>query len=59
MNIKPANSCDFGMVSLGAVMLRLHPGDDRIHVTRSFDVNHIKWFPHDGLMKGQSVREKR
>lgn len=101
MNIKPANSCDYDIVSLGEVMLRLDPGDRRIHTTRSFDVwegggeynvarglrrcfglraavvtafvdnsigrlledfclqggvdvNHIKWFPHDGL--GRTAR---
>ena len=101
MNIKPANTCDYDIVSLGEVMLRLDPGDRRIHTTRSFDVwegggeynvarglrrcfglraalatafvdnpvgrlledfilqggvdvNHIKWYPHDGL--GRTVR---
>ena len=101
MNIKPANTCDYDIVSLGEVMLRLDPGDRRIHTTRSFDVwegggeynvarglrrcfglraavvtafvdnsigrlledfclqggvdvNHIKWFPHDGL--GRTAR---
>ena len=101
MIIKPANSCDYDIVSLGEVMLRLDPGDGRIHTTRRFDVwegggeynvarglrrcfgmraavvtafvdnsvgrlledfclqggvdvNHIKWYPHDGL--GRTVR---
>jgi len=101
MNIKPANTCDYDIVSLGEVMLRLDPGDRRIHTTRRFDVwegggeynvargfrrcfgmraavvtafvdnpvgrlledfilqggvdvNHVKWYPHDGL--GRMVR---
>lgn len=101
MNIKPANTCDYDIVSLGEIMLRLDPGDRRIHTARSFDVwegggeynvarglrrcfglraavvtafvdnpvgrlledfilqggvdvNHIKWYPHDGL--GRAVR---
>ena len=37
MKIKSANSCDYDIVSLGEVMLRLDPGDRRIHTTRSFD----------------------
>jgi 2-dehydro-3-deoxygluconokinase len=37
MNVKPANQCDYDIVSLGEVMLRLDPGDRRIHTARSFD----------------------
>jgi 2-dehydro-3-deoxygluconokinase len=36
MNIKPSGSCLWDEVSLGEVMLRLDPGEDRIHTTRSF-----------------------
>jgi 2-dehydro-3-deoxygluconokinase len=34
--IKPAAECRFDAVSLGEVMLRLDPGDGRIHTTRTF-----------------------
>ena len=101
MNIKPSESCDYDILSLGEIMLRLDPGHGRVHTTRRFDawegggeynvarglrrcfglraavvtafvdnsvgrlledlvlqggvdVNHIKWYPHDGL--GRSVR---
>ncbi len=36
--LKPAGSCRFDAVSLGEVMLRLDPGDLRIHTARSFRV---------------------
>jgi 2-dehydro-3-deoxygluconokinase len=36
--IKPASECRFDAVSLGEVMLRLDPGDMRIHTTRQFRV---------------------
>ncbi len=36
LKIKPASDCRFDLVSLGEVMLRLDPGDTRIHTTRSF-----------------------
>lgn len=38
MNIKPKKDCRWDCVSLGEVMLRLDPGDDRIHTTREFRV---------------------
>src|SRR3954471_8739579 len=38
LNIKPKDECKWDIVSLGEVMLRLDPGDRRIHTTRSFDV---------------------
>ena len=38
MNIKPKSECRWDMVSLGEVMLRLDPGEGRIHTTRSFQV---------------------
>jgi 2-dehydro-3-deoxygluconokinase len=34
--IKPAAECRFDAVSLGEVMLRLDPGDGRVHTTRTF-----------------------
>ncbi|HEU5402597.1 MAG TPA: sugar kinase, partial [Terriglobales bacterium] len=38
LNIKAKAECKWDLVSLGEVMLRLDPGDDRIHTTRSFRV---------------------
>jgi 2-dehydro-3-deoxygluconokinase len=38
LDIKPAAGCRFDLVSLGEVMLRLDPGDTRIHTTRQFRV---------------------
>ena len=34
--IKPKTGCKWDLVSLGEVMLRLDPGDERIHTTRTF-----------------------
>jgi 2-dehydro-3-deoxygluconokinase len=34
--LKPASECRFDLVSLGEVMLRLDPGDARIHTARQF-----------------------
>ncbi|PYX01276.1 MAG: sugar kinase [Acidobacteria bacterium] len=36
--IKPKQNCEWDMVALGEVMLRLDPGDRRIATTRTFDV---------------------
>jgi 2-dehydro-3-deoxygluconokinase len=36
MQIKPRESCKWDLVSLGEVMLRLDPGDERIWTTRQF-----------------------
>ena len=36
LGVRPANNCRFDLVSLGEVMLRLDPGETRIHTTRSF-----------------------
>lgn len=36
--IKAASDCDFDIISLGEIMLRLDPGETRIHTTRSFRV---------------------
>jgi 2-dehydro-3-deoxygluconokinase len=38
LTLRPAAACRFDLVSLGEVMLRLDPGDSRIHTTRSFRV---------------------
>jgi 2-dehydro-3-deoxygluconokinase len=38
LDIKPAQSCRYDLVSLGEVMLRLDPGPGRIHTSRSFKV---------------------
>lgn len=38
LNIRPKSLCKFDIVSLGEVMLRLDPGDKRIHTTRNFCV---------------------
>ena len=36
LNIKPKNECMWDLVSLGEVMLRLDPGDQRVSTTREF-----------------------
>ena len=36
LDIKPQESCRYDCLSLGEVMLRLDPGDERIHTTRYF-----------------------
>ena len=38
LTIRPKEKCKWDIVSLGEVMLRLDPGDKRIHTTRTFDV---------------------
>jgi 2-dehydro-3-deoxygluconokinase len=38
MDIKSAESCQFDILSLGEIMLRLDPGDGRVRTARSFDV---------------------
>jgi 2-dehydro-3-deoxygluconokinase len=38
LNIRSAESCEFDLVSLGEVMLRLDPGEGRIRTTRNFRV---------------------
>jgi 2-dehydro-3-deoxygluconokinase len=38
LKIRAKENCRWDCVSLGEVMLRLDPGDDRIHTTRSFRV---------------------
>lgn len=36
LSIRPAKDCRFDAVSLGEVMLRLDPGEDRVHTARGF-----------------------
>jgi 2-dehydro-3-deoxygluconokinase len=38
LSVKPKAGCRFDLVSLGEVMLRLDPGEGRVHTTRRFDV---------------------
>jgi 2-dehydro-3-deoxygluconokinase len=38
LTIKSKNDCRWDLVSLGEVMLRLDPGDGRVHTTRNFQV---------------------
>jgi len=38
LTIKSKDSCEFDQISLGEVMLRLDPGEGRIHTTRQFKV---------------------
>ena len=38
LTLRPANECEFDIVSLGEVMLRLDPGETRIRTARSFRV---------------------
>ena len=36
LQLRPASECQFDLVSLGEIMLRLDPGEGRVHTTRSF-----------------------
>jgi 2-dehydro-3-deoxygluconokinase len=38
LDLKPAAECRYDILSLGEVMIRLDPGEDRIHTARSFRV---------------------
>ena len=38
LSIKPKEKCRWDLLSLGEVMLRLDPGEGRIHTTRNFQV---------------------
>lgn len=38
LNIRKKEDCKWDLVALGEVMLRLDPGDGRVHTTRSFEV---------------------
>ena len=37
MKIKPASDCQFDILSLGEVMLRLDPGEGRVRTARNFE----------------------
>lgn len=36
LNLRPADRCQYDLISLGEVMVRLDPGDSRIHTSRTF-----------------------
>ena len=38
LNMKPKSQCKYDIVSLGEVMIRLDPGEERIHTTRQFRI---------------------
>jgi 2-dehydro-3-deoxygluconokinase len=38
LQLRPETECKWDIVSLGEIMLRLDPGEDRIHTTRTFRV---------------------
>lgn len=38
IDLKPQTQCKYDILSLGEVMIRLDPGDERIHTTRTFRV---------------------
>jgi 2-dehydro-3-deoxygluconokinase len=38
LKLRPASECRYDILSLGEVMLRLDPGENRIHTTRTFTV---------------------
>ena len=38
IELKPASACKYDILSLGEIMIRLDPGDERIHTTRHFRV---------------------
>lgn len=38
VEVRPASECKYDILSLGEIMLRLDPGDERIHTTRTFRV---------------------
>ncbi len=38
LNLKPESQCKYDILSLGEIMIRFDPGDERIHTTRSFRV---------------------
>ena len=38
MKVRPTEACQYDIVALGEVMLRLDPGDGRIRTTRTFQV---------------------
>src|SRR6056297_1285204 len=38
LKLKPKQDCKYDILSLGEIMIRLDPGDGRIHTTRNFRV---------------------
>ncbi|HPC94460.1 MAG TPA: sugar kinase [Sedimentisphaerales bacterium] len=38
LDLRPASECKYDILSLGEIMIRLDPGDERIHTTRHFRV---------------------
>jgi 2-dehydro-3-deoxygluconokinase len=38
LNLRPKDQCKYDVVSLGEVMIRFDPGDERIHAARHFRV---------------------
>jgi len=38
IDLKAPSECKYDILSLGEVMIRLDPGDERIHTTRTFRV---------------------
>ncbi len=38
LNVKPKSECKYDILSLGEIMIRLDPGDNRIHTARTFRV---------------------
>src|SRR5664279_2900970 len=38
LNIKPDGSCKYDLIALGEIMLRLDPGEGRVHTAREFKV---------------------
>jgi len=38
IEVKPKTQCKYDILSLGEIMIRLDPGDSRIHTTRTFQV---------------------
>ena len=38
IELKPASACKYDILSLGEIMIRLDPGEERIHTTRHFRV---------------------
>src|SRR5690242_21364449 len=38
LKVRPREDCRWDLISLGEVMLRLDPGEGRVHTTRTFQV---------------------
>jgi len=38
LDVKPKSKCKYDILSLGEIMIRLDPGDERIHTTRHFRI---------------------